>query len=253
MIAKTALGAALVVLAAGLAGGGLFAARTFGPAKLDRETLCPVEAAKAITLILIDKTDPLTQLERERARQIVATERSAARRGGRIAVDLLSQGSSGASVALTTVADLCNPGSEANPFFENAKRVAARYESAFLEPLDAALAGVGGEGSAPESPIARSIEVAIGSLSAPPGAHIKLILISDLMEHGAQTSAYNGALSEKALHGLMSVDAETVLKGVEVEIALLQRPKFETQQRAALNAWRRFFLTATGQPPSVLP
>jgi hypothetical protein len=253
MRAKTALGAALVVLAAGLAGGGIFAARSFGPATLDPETLCPAEGAKTITLILIDRTDPLTPPEQERARQIVGREREAARRGDRIVVEFLAKGGGEASVALKTVADLCNPGSEANPFFENPKRVAARYESAFLEPVDAALASVAGEESAPESPIARSIEAAIGGLAAPRGSHIKLILISDLMEHGAQASAYTGALTEKTLNGLMPGRAKSLLEGAEVEIALLQRPKFEPRQRTALDAWRRFFLTATGRPASLLP
>jgi hypothetical protein len=253
MTAKTALGAVLVVIAASLAGGGFYAAKSFGPTKLDPETLCPAEGAKTVTLILVDKTDPLSLEEQGLARRIVGAERDAARRGDRIVVDLLTQGGGTPPVSLATAADLCNPGSEANPFFENPKRVAARYESAFLEPIDAALASVGVETAASESPIARSIELALESLRAPPGARVKLILVSDLMEHGAQVSAYSASLSDKALRGLVSPRASALLKGAEVKIALLPRRKFEAQQKAALAAWRAFFLAMTGEAASILP
>jgi hypothetical protein len=251
--AKTVLGAVLVVLAASLAGGGFYAAKSLGPARLDQETLCPVEGAKAITLILVDKTDPLSLEEQAIARRIVGAERDAARRGDRIVVDFLAQGQNSPQVSLATAADLCNPGSEANPFFENPKRIAARYESAFLERIDAALASGGFETPSPESPIARSIELALESLRAPPGARVKLILISDLMEHGEQVSAYRSTLTQQALSGLVSRRAAALLKGADVKVALLPRPRLEAQQNAALAAWRAFFLALTGQAASVLP
>ncbi len=188
-----------------------------------------------------------------RARRIIAAERDAARRGDRIVVKLLSQGRAGSPLALETAVDLCNPGSEANPFFENAKRVASRYESAFIEPIEASLASFAGEGSAAASPIARTIETALEGLRASPGAHVRLILVSDMMEHGADASAYNGALSEKTLRGLMTAHGQALLRRAEVQIALLARPKFQAQQQAALDAWRRFFLNATGQPAAALP
>jgi hypothetical protein len=253
MTAKTALGAVLLVIAVSLAGGGFYAAKSFAPAKLDPETLCPAEGARTVTLILIDKTDPLSVEEQLFARRIVASERDAARRGERIVVDILAESRTSPPVSIETAADLCNPGNEANPFFENAKRVEARYESAFLERIDAALASVGVEAPAAESPVARSIELALEALRAPPGARVKLILVSDLMEHGAQVSAYRGGLTEKALHRLMSPGAPALLKGAEVRIALLARPRFEAQQKNALAAWRAFFLAMTGGPASVLP
>jgi hypothetical protein len=253
MTTKTALGAVLVVIAVSLAGGGFFAAKSFGPAKLDPETLCPAEGAKTITLVLVDQTDPLGLEERALVRRIVGGSRDVAQRGERIVVDFLTRGDGSSPVSLATAADLCNPGNEANPLFENPKRIAARYESAFLERIDAALARVGEETPAIESPIARSIELALESLRAPPDARLKLILISDLMEHGAQVSAYSSALGDQALRGLVSLGAPALLKGVEVKIALLLRPKFEAQQKTALAAWRTFFLAMTGETASILP
>jgi hypothetical protein len=253
MKAKTILGAALLAVAVSLGGGGYYAAQSFGPAKLDAETLCPVQGAKAITLIIVDKTDPLAPADQLRSHGIISAERDGARRGERIVVDVLSQGPDGAPAALETIVDLCNPGSEANPFFENPKRVASRYESAFIEPIGAALASFGVEAPASASPIVRTIETALETLRPSPGVQVRIVLVSDMMEHGAGASAYTGVFTDQTLRGLMTARGQALLKGSEVRIALIARRKFAGQQRAALNAWRRFFLDATGQPAVVLP
>jgi hypothetical protein len=254
MKAKTALGAGLVALAVAFAAEGFYAVNYLRHAKIDPETLCPAEGAKTITLVIVDRTDPLSPPEQARAREIVAQERDSAKRGDRIVVSLLSENGAGESAALTTIADLCNPGtpgSEINLFLENPKRAALRYSGNFIEPIGAAMASVASEGAARNSPIVRSIEVALARLHAPPKTPVKLILVSDLMEHGRDVSAYSGALSEKALHGLISSEAEQRLYGANVEIALLSRPRYEKQQKAAISAWRRFFADATGGEPAI--
>jgi hypothetical protein len=254
MKAKTALGAGLVALAVALAAEGFYAVNYLRHAKIDLETLCPAEGAKAITLVIVDKTDPLSPPEQARASEIVATERDAAKRGDRIVVSLLSESGAADSAALTAIADLCNPGtpgSEVNLFLENPKRAALRYSRNFIEPIGAAMASVASEDAAHNSPIVRSIDIALAGLHAPSKTPIRLILVSDLMEHGPDVSAYSGALSEKALHGLISSQAVRRLYGANVEIALLSRPRYEKQQKAAVSAWRRFFADATGREPAI--
>jgi hypothetical protein len=251
MTSKTILGLFLVVLAAALAGGGIFAAKSYSPAKIDAETLCPLEGPNNTTLVIVDKTDPLTSAEQARAREILATERGSAKRGDRIAVKLLKPGDGTNRVALDTIVDLCNPGAEANPFFENPKRVYARYESAFLDPIDAALESLGGEGSASASPIAQAIQLSLEGLGAARGRHVKIILISDLMEHGPEVSAYTGGLTAKALHKLLPNGEIALLRGADVNIVLLSRPRYETQQKTAVIAWRQFFADTTGKEPGI--
>ncbi len=252
MTLKNLLGAALIVIAAGLAAGGFFAAKSIGQAKYDPETLCPVEGARSVTLIIVDKTDPLTPIEQVRAREIMTAERDAAKRGDRIVVKLLTAGGAPSSVALDTVLDLCNPGAEANPFFENPKRIAARYKSAFLEPVAEALATFSGEGSASASPIVRAVQLGMEGLHAAPETHVRLILVSDLMEHGPDVSAYAGGLTEKALQKLLSPGADDRLRGADVRIVLLSRPRYETQQKDAVIAWRKFFAGMAGREPDIV-
>ncbi len=245
MNGKAILGVALIVLALCLAGGGVYAVHTLKQPKFDPETLCPLGGPKAVTLILIDKTDPLTATEQARVRSLIAAEADAVQTGGRIIVKLLQQKDGASETALGTAADLCNPGAEGNPLFENPRRVAARYQSAFREPVERALASVKSSGSAPSSPIARAVHTSIEA--APESQHLKLILVSDLMEHMPDASAYNGSLSEAALRKAIPQSTQARLKGAEVRVLLLNRPRYAKQQAAAILIWRSFFAAASGR------
>ncbi len=252
MNAKTAIGVVLIVLAASLAGGGFYALHAVKQAKLDPDTLCPLEGPKAITIIVIDKTDPLTAPEQAQVLSIAGQERDAAPPGGRIAVKLLKQKEGTVETVLDTVADLCNPGSAANPLFENPKRVAARYANAFVAPIDDALRSVSTAGSAPASPIAGAIASAVETVPDVPGPPVKLILISDLMEHTARASAYSGTLTASALQRLVPQEAKSKLKNTGIWILLLGRPRYAKQQEAAVAIWRNFLRAESGREPQFI-
>jgi hypothetical protein len=251
MNSKTFLGGALIVLTACLAGGGFYAVRMSKSEPLDPATLCPRKGTGVATLIIIDRTDPLTSADQLRTRDLIEKERAAARRGDRIVVKLLRQEAGTSNVVLDTIVDLCNPGEEANPFFENPKRVAARYRGAFLQPIDAALVSVAGQTSAPASPIARSIQSSIDEL-AEPSKTLRLILISDLMEHGPNASAYNGTLTDGALRRVITPRTGAKSQEASIAILLLPRPRHSAKQTAALKVWQAFFKNISGQEPSVI-
>jgi hypothetical protein len=250
MNAKTAVGAALLLAAAGIAGIGFYAMHSLKQKRFDPETLCPAEGATAVTVVLIDKTDPLTVAEQARIRSLTAAERDAAQRGERITIMLLRQKDGANETVLETIADLCNPGAEANPLFENPKRVAARYRNAFAEPLEAALASVKDAGSAPSSPIAQALHTSVEAATGREGRRLKLILVSDLMEHTAEASAYSATLNETALRRLIPQSTQTQLKSAELRIGLLARARQAKQQEAAVAVWRRFFEAVMGRPPA---
>jgi hypothetical protein len=250
---KAILGVALTIIAASLAGGGVYAVHRLKQKTFDPATLCPLGGSQAASVILIDKTDPLTAAEKASARRLVAAEAGAVRRGDRITVRLLRQRDGAAGTALDTTAELCNPGAEANPLFENPKRVAARYESAFREPLDDALASEQDAGPAPVSPIAEAIHESLAAVPDYPGQRLKLILVSDLMEHTPESSAYNGTLSEAVLRKDFPPDIAGRLRDADVRILLLARPRYAKQQAAAIAVWRRLFQTVTRREPELLP
>ena len=252
MKTKGILGAALIALAACLAGGGIYGVHTLKKKSYDPQTLCPLEGSKAVTLIVIDKTDPLTVAEQARVRAAVGTESDAVQRGGRITVKLLGQKEGANETVLETVADLCNPGAEANPLFENPKRVAVRYRSAFREPIEEALASVAGALPAPASPIARAVHASLEAIADSPGQSLKLILISDLMEHTQEASAYTGTLSEAALRKVIPQATQARLRRAEIRVLLLSRARYAKQQDAAVAIWRRFFQAETGREPEIV-
>jgi hypothetical protein len=253
MSAKAILGVALTVIAASLAGGGVYALHRLKLKKFDSATLCPFEGSQVASVILIDKTDPLTAAEKASARGLVAAEAAQVRKGDRITVRLLRQVDGAAGTALDTAADLCNPGAQANPLFENPKRVAARYQSAFREPLDEALADGQEAGPATASPIAQAIHESLAAVPGAPGQHLRLTLVSDLMEYTPEASAYAGTLSEAALSRDFPPAVAERLRGAEVRILLLARPRYAKQQAAAIAVWRRLFQSVTRREPELLP
>jgi hypothetical protein len=251
MSAKNILGALLVCLALGLAGGGIYAAHHLKRPKIDPDTSCPLAGPTGTTIIIIDKTDPLTSTEQALARQIITRERDALPPGAKLAVSILAQENAAADTVLKTVIALCNPGSEADPLFENAKRVSIRYEQAFLRPINEATQTFKGNGSAPTSPIALAVATAIENNGAAAGRN-KLILISDLMEHTPQASAYNGSFGISALQQAIKAGERRWLRMAEMEIVLIPRPAYAARQNAAAAVWRQFLKELAGHDPAVL-
>jgi len=248
---RSVFGVLLIACSAALAGGGFYAAASLKAEMIDTATLCPRNGGTSATLILIDRTDPLTPVEQAFAKDLIATQRDAAARGERIAVKVLRERERGLGVALETLVDLCNPGAEANPFFENSKRIAARYESAFLQPVDDALAELGREGTATASPIAEALALGVQSLDVQPDGPLRVVLISDMMEHGPGASAYNGSLTPASLSERLLPEVRPALSAAQMKIVLLPRPRFAKQQASAMRVWRRLFLELSGRDPDL--
>ena len=91
MKSKTFLGATLIALALCLACAGFYAAYSVKRTKFDTETMCPLEGAKAVTVIIVDKTDPLTPPEQRKTQNLIEKARDLAQPGDRITVKLLEQ------------------------------------------------------------------------------------------------------------------------------------------------------------------
>jgi hypothetical protein len=248
---KGAAGILMIAAAAGLIGGGFYASQRLRQSPLDPETLCRPGGPQKLTLIFIDKTDPFSPEETVRISKTVATEREAVIKGDRLVVYLLALQRSGEAPALAKIADLCNPGEDADPLIENPRRVRARYREAFAGPLDKALETLQDQTPAPSSPIALSIRRALDEVPPEKPPALKIILISDLMEHTDAASAYKGTLTEAALGKLIGLDALRKLKNAQIAFDVLPRPRNRPQQDAAIAVWRRIFSDAAGQPASV--
>jgi hypothetical protein len=75
----------------------------------------------------------------------------------------------------------------------------------------------------------------------------KLILVSDLMEHTPQASAYDGSFTVATLRKLISRDTQVWLRSAQVELVILPRAQYAGRQRAAITVWRQFLKETGGR------
>jgi hypothetical protein len=80
----------------------------------------------------------------------------------------------------------------------------------------------------------------------------KLILVSDLLEHTAEASAYRGTFGVAVLAKVIPAEIAARFRGVEVQIVLLPRPGYIPQQKKAAGVWDEFLTSAMGHPPEWL-
>jgi hypothetical protein len=243
---KDLAGVALILAVLAVAGGLFYVRQMLAAKTYDEATLCPTREAggvRAATLIVIDKSDPFTEPQVATIRQAILTARDALPPGGKIKIAVIEKAPSENAAQIRLLRALCNPGSgeTANAIYQNAKLVERRYQERFLEPLDRDLQSLSVPGVAPESPIALALASSINPDDDIAGvAEKRVILVSDLMEHTADASAYKGNFSAESLRRAVGEDAVAWLSGAKVDVHMLQRAK-DTQQEAAIATWLAFF------------
>jgi hypothetical protein len=239
------LGLVLIFAVLGLGGGGFYAAQRFAHADTDRETLCPATGAIAATIILIDKSDPLSPAQVDAVRSEILGARDALKIGEKLKIAVLERDSVSGLANIRIWRGVCNPGLEANPLYQNPKLVRARYEDAFRAPLDRELDMLTTPGTAPESPIAEALAAAIeGDGDILDSGNGRLLIVSDLLEHRPGASAYDGTFSEDTLRRSLNGDVSAWLSRASVEVRMLPRDAYKTEQRAAQAVWDHYFRTA---------
>lgn len=233
------LGVAAVVL------GALFAAyfvAVSGRRSLDPVTLCPA-SPDSITILLVDVTDPLNLAQRQDFINQLEQLRSTIPQYGKLAVFKVDPTS---EQLLKPVIERCNPGTadDVSEVTGNKEGTAKRWREEFEQPLDRAFAGISEASSgAPRSPILESLQsVALTELANQEarGKDRTLVVASDLLQNTDRLSFYGGL---PATNTLIDSDAfrtlRTDLKGVKVELWMLQRADAARSQPAALrDVWQ---------------
>jgi len=215
---------------------GLYATTIAERRSLDPITQCPA-SPDAITVLLVDVTDPLNVPQRQDFINQLERLRGTIPQYGKLAifkVDPLSD------QLLKPVIERCNPGTaeDVSELTGNKEGAAKRWKEGFEAPLDAAFVEIMGASDAPQSPVLESIQsVALTQMKsqAADGKPRRLIVASDLLQNTAKLSFYNGLPDPETV---VASDAfrllRTDLKGVEVELWMLQRPDAKERQPARL-------------------
>jgi hypothetical protein len=235
------IGAALAALAAlAVAGFALRAPPT------DPETLCRTDRPLgAHTFILIDSTDRLEPRHRRKLRAVVAQERARLRPYDRLSIATVRPDRPQEPRLLFS---LCNPGDgrDANPLFQNTKRAQERFDEAFGAELERAVRRASGGRAALASPIAAGLRAVAAD---PDFSDVirarRLVLISDLLEHdphGFSLYASGADYGRFRSTGSRAPD----LGGVDVRVAMLDRPDHDVRQAFARERFWTSYLEDSG-------
>ncbi len=216
----------------------------------DRRTLCIEHAVpQALLIVLIDASDPLSIVQRTAVANRLqgAIQTSAAD----TEIELFAIGEV-TDRLLQPVADVCNPGSGegASEWTSNPDLMKNRWQSKFLQPLDAALTHMLQSGTAKDSPIMESIQsVAVSVFERPELEHVgkrRLIIVSDMLQNTAGYSQYRGDESFSRFRASpYYLKVRPQLDGVDVTILYLRRPEFSHLQGGRhVEFWQSFFTDA---------
>jgi hypothetical protein len=209
---------------------------------LDKETLCPPEA-ESVTVLLVDVTDPMNLPQRQDFLNQLDKLRASIPRYGKLVVIKVDPVS---DRLLAPVITRCNPGTagDVSEVSGNKQKTQKQWEEGFRAPLDAAFESILKASGADRSPILESIQsVALTELQAPSSSDKprRLVVASDLLQNTDAISFYRGLPDPADLTTSQAFSrVRTDLKGIDVELWMLQRGDSEsTQPRALPDLWER--------------
>lgn len=192
--------------------------------KLD-EALCPIDGPASVTAVLLDVTDPISEitkvdLKRQFQRAVAAVEQ-----GGLIEVYTLTDEEG----KLTRTFRGCNPGDDKNAdvWISNPKMIQTRWQEGFDRPLKEVEKRIGEGAEARRSPIMAGIQrIVIESFSDPKGEgkFKALYVASDMIEHTDAFSIYKSGPDVEAYENSTAQDRyRTPLDGIGVKFLVFQR------------------------------
>jgi hypothetical protein len=236
----------MVLLGVGAAGA---AGVMLRPAPRDPQTLCRINAApSATTLVLIDSSDPLKPRHAKIAAAAIDAERARLGPDGRLTILILSARDPREP---QTVFSKCDPGDgqDANPWFENPQTIRERWQEAYRDPLDKALASARRGRGQEASPLADAISAVARDPDLGPSVPARrLVIISDMMEHrpGVFSLYAAGADYQSFRANVPGIGPPPRLDGVSVHVVQLDRPEREDRQAQARDEFWRPYFAATG-------
>ncbi|MEE2527232.1 hypothetical protein V0U79_12740 [Hyphobacterium sp. HN65] len=250
MSGRDLIGIFNLIVVAGVIAAVSYFAINLRPAEYDADTLCIAGVIPPHRVVIIDKTDRYSAQQAIAIEQIILTERDNMAIGERLSLFELDESG---RLADTNEFSLCNPGSgdQVNPLYRNPERIQARYESLFDAPLQRALADLVVPKDAPQSPILEALAALTQNetmAQTVPGR--RMVLVSDMLQNSDIFTVYGrsrGPLLDRLPPVEQTVQAIRneygfALAGVTMEIHLIERPGWETEQNGPLRAyWTQVF------------
>lgn len=199
------------------------------PDPIDTDTLCPRGGVHAVHAVLIDRSDPLSPLQATQVRQRLEGIIANAQPGERI--DLFMADADGRE-APAPVLSLCSPGSEANPIYQNVRKVRERYEDAFRRPIEEAINALLSPSRTDSSPIMESIKsVCVGSFgSLPAGIPVRLTIVSDMLQNSPVMNHFRDREFARFLASPRLASVLADCRSARVHILYVLQPQYRAYQ-----------------------
>lgn len=210
---------------------------------IDETTLCPKDSGPvAMTVMLIDLTDPITLTQKLQLLTWFEKEISDAVRGTQFTMGIVSENSD----EWGSTDPLCKPqyAGSASALTQNASLIEQKYRKRFLEPLQANIMRMVTSSSAKKSPIMESLQTLVSetpnfiTFKGPK----RLVIVSDLLQNSDALSFYKG---EDWQSFRTSPDFQRVgstLTNAEVVILQIPRPFEGVEDPETLEIfWTKYF------------
>lgn len=211
-------------------------------AALDPNTLCPKEPV-AIYAVLVDRTDPLSEIQAEGLRRRLEMWSNEVPKHGYFKV--YEVGTSAG--LLRPVVSVCNPGdgSDVSELTSNRKMWQRRYASKFSAPIGEMINGMRTDATATASPIFEAIQAIAVENFGPDSKALdrKLIVVTDLLQYTPDFNLYKNAPDvdafRKSPYG-KSISSDLSAVGVEIDL-LNRKHDAQKQNDSLINFWVQWF------------
>jgi hypothetical protein len=206
------------------------------------ENLCPKEGPAKEYVILVDRTDPFSETQRQFVTQWILNLARNLNQYERLSLYGLSADES--SWNAKPRFSQCSPGNQANELYQTKSKIRAAYQKHFEDPLKAQLPEVMTNTLSPTSPIIEMIE----SIARRPELsgrvpNRRFIIVSDMMQNSGGYSQYKVSIDYDAFDKSPFAKAHDVrLEGATVTILYLEREQLQTYQKSPhIIFWQHWF------------
>lgn len=235
--------AACILLSFGIVGGYIYLRMRAGLAiPLDKASLCPVDGPRAITAVLLDVTDPISDATAADLRNEFQAIVNQVAVGGLLQVYTLTEKEG----ELTTTFSGCNPGNGdgVDEWTRNPRLEKDRWERGFKKPLEEISKRLRDSSAAQQSPIMAGIQrINLEAFGLPKYQALPktLVIASDMVEHTPAYSMYRtGASYAKYRQSGADARFRTPLSRVDVRILEFQRPGLRFTDKALADFWNEW-------------
>lgn len=209
----------------------------------DQETLCPKTGPVGHTLILVDKSDPWSEVQAKRLKALVKQVGDELPTDRMLSIyvfnDVFEPG-------FPSLVSLCNPGKTASELIGNPRREYVKWVEKFGRQLDEALTVLTQPGKGNQSPIVEAIgDVASRRENRVPTGDRKILLVSDMLQNSNQFTMFGnaaGARDPERLRRLLGkVWQDSGASGWELSVHQVQGVYDAVRLEQAATLWKQAF------------